>query len=200
MPGSGPNSEDMARQRHWKNYAQGGEAVFVTTTVLDFVHAFQASEARDEMVRVILERCRSTRTGLTAFVVMPHHIHILIKLPAKLPVTEFAKRLKMAAAHRIRPLLPPSTEKLFDAQRGLNRRTFWQRSFRSAAVRDERMFWDIAEYIHENPVKAGYVASSADYRWSSARFLERGLWSEDLGLDLEAVLGDFARREASLNT
>jgi hypothetical protein len=34
----------MPKQRHWVNRGEGGECVFITTTVLDFVHAFQRDE------------------------------------------------------------------------------------------------------------------------------------------------------------
>lgn len=189
----------MARYRHWKNLSQGGQAVFITTTALDFVQVFAEPSARDEMVRIVLAHCQNTRTGLTAFVVMPHHIHLLATLPEHLPVMNFVKVLKMLAAHRIRPMLPPDVEAQFDQQRGLNRRTFWQRSFRSQIVEGDRMFWDVAGYIHLNPVRAGFVERPEMYRWSSARFVLRGYWSEEMGLDLGRVLNELDHGN-SLNT
>ncbi|MBC8064415.1 MAG: hypothetical protein H7Y17_06275 [Chlorobia bacterium] len=36
----------MARQRHWVNRGAGGDCVFLTTTVLDFVHAFEKDQVR----------------------------------------------------------------------------------------------------------------------------------------------------------
>ncbi|MBI1756429.1 MAG: hypothetical protein HYR64_04895 [Fimbriimonas ginsengisoli] len=38
------------------------------------------------------------------------------------------------------------------------------------------------DYIHGNSVRAGLVARPEDYRWSSARLYEQGLYDEDRGL------------------
>ena len=44
-------------------------------------------------------------------------------------------------------------------------------------------------YVHWNPVRAGYVKVPADYRLSSAKMWEDGLWSEDSGLDYGSLEG-----------
>jgi|GEM_PF-3892412 len=44
------------------------------------------------------------------------------------------------------------------------------------------------EYMHLNRVKAGYVEKPEDYRWSSARFLMAGQWSEGAGLPYNEVM------------
>lgn len=76
----------------------------------------------------------------------------------------------------------------FDQQRGLNRRQFWKYSYRSIEIAGDKMFWQKMEYVHLNPVRAGYVERAEDYRWSSARFLASGDWSEETGLDCDKVL------------
>jgi hypothetical protein len=44
------------------------------------------------------------------------------------------------------------------------------------------------EYVHLNPVRAGYVESPEDYRWSSARFLLAGSGSPNAGLPYSNVM------------
>lgn len=44
---------DEQRQRHWKNRGRRGDSVFITTTCLDFVHAFDRADIKDEMCRFI---------------------------------------------------------------------------------------------------------------------------------------------------
>jgi putative transposase len=41
-------------------------------------------------------------------------------------------------------------------------------------IRDEKDFFEHADYIHSNPVKAGLVTAATDYPWSSAAFWETG--------------------------
>ena len=175
----------MARQRHWVNRAKAGDSVFLTTTVLDFVHAFAREEPRTAMMDAILLECRRRRVVLHAFVVMPHHIHLVARMPEDLTSTQFMQRLKLSAARAVRPVLSDSEIGQFSDQTGLNRNTFWQRSFRGKVIGSPRMFENCIRYVHWNPVHAGYVSLPAEYGWSSAKMWERGLWDPDTGLRLE---------------
>ncbi|NUL83338.1 MAG: hypothetical protein HUU60_11540 [Armatimonadetes bacterium] len=56
------------------------------------------------------------------------------------------------------------------------------RSFRAFEVQGETVFWEKARYIHNNSVEAGLVERAADYRWSSARLYDEGLWDPVAGL------------------
>jgi hypothetical protein len=47
-------------------------------------------------------------------------------------------------------------------------------------------------YVHLNPIRAGYCELETDYAWSSKRFWEMGLWTEEAGLDVEQVRNHFA--------
>ena len=71
-------------------------------------------------------------------------------------------------------LLSPGELAQFDQQRGLNGNTFWQRSFRGLLIETEEMFWHKANYIHQNPVEAGYVEQPEQYPWSSASLYLKG--------------------------
>jgi putative transposase len=91
---------------------------------------------------------------LMAWAVMPNHVHILV-LP-KAPLPQITHWIKGRTAREANLLLGRTGEK------------FWQdESYdhwaRNAAGRDR-----IANYIEENPVSAGLVASPEDWRWSSA--------------------------------
>ena len=50
----------------------------------------------------------------------------------------------------------------------------WQGRFISRVIQDERQLSATLRYIHENPVKAGIVRQTEDYRWSSAKLLTDG--------------------------
>jgi len=45
----------------------------------------------------------------------------------------------------------------------------WQNRFFSTIVDRDAYLWAVASYIERNPVRAGIVATSEDYRWSSSR-------------------------------
>lgn len=172
----------MARQRHWVNRGGPGDCIFATTTVLDFVHAFAREEPRGAMRDSILRECRRMGAVLHAYVVMPHHIHMVVRMPKDRGPASFFQQLKLRASARVLPLLTPEEVAQFSDQAGLNGNRFWQRSYRGKPVGSPEMFWRTISYVHWNPVKAGYVELPGEYGWSSAKMWEDGLWDEDTGL------------------
>ena len=164
----------MARYRHYENSKEPGITLFVTTTVLDFVHAFHRPDVRDGMMVALAKQCQLGKAALYGFVVMPHHAHMVIRLQEKTTGPEFMRVFKKKTGEAVVKLLTEAELRQFDQQRGLNRNTFWKYSFKSLHLANEPMFWQKMNYIHQNPVKAGYVEQAEDYRWSSARLVLGG--------------------------
>ncbi|MEP7230320.1 MAG: transposase [Ginsengibacter sp.] len=46
---------------------------------------------------------------------------------------------------------------------------FWQQHNKPLAIKDQQMFDKTLEYIHQNPVQAGFVNRPEDWKYSSAR-------------------------------
>ena len=90
---------------------------------------------------------------LSAYAVMPNHVHLLVKPLVTLP--KLTKSLKGITAKRANVML------------GLTGATFWQEESYDHLVRNDTEFYRIRNYIEENPVRAGLVKASADFRWSS---------------------------------
>ncbi|MFY9234776.1 MAG: transposase [Fimbriimonadaceae bacterium] len=174
----------MARYRHWENRGVPADTVFITSTVLDWVRAFDRPDIKDAVARHILAHCRRTKSNLSAFVVMSHHVHLLLRLSKDVDVSQFMASFKRRTTDIVRPMLTISKEREFDLQRGLNGNTFWKRSFRSVVVTNPKAFWVKVRYIHANPVLAGLAQRAEDYRWSSAWMFEGCLWNDETGLDL----------------
>lgn len=178
----------MSAYKHYRNNPEAGATLFVTTTVLDFVHAFRRTEMRDAMGYHLARECKLAGVTLYGFVVMPHHIHMVLRLTPTLTGPDFMRAFKANTAGAMRRLLTEPDHREFDQQRGLGRRQFWKPSYRSILIEGGSMFWQKMEYLHLNPVKAGYVENPENYRWSSARFLMSGLWSEERGLPYAEVM------------
>jgi REP element-mobilizing transposase RayT len=140
----------------------------VTTTCLDFCHAFARSEMRTRMARSLLDDCVHYGVPLHAYVVMSHHVHFVATLPPDRDVAWVVQRIKSNAAKALLPRLTPAELAGFDQQRGLDGRTFWMRSFRGLPLLTEAMFHQKVWYTHQNPVRAGYVPDAEAYPWSSA--------------------------------
>jgi putative transposase len=93
---------------------------------------------------------------LLAFVVMPNHVHLLLK--ANVPLQKITQSLKGFTA--------------FQAHKVLGRRgePFWQDESFDHWVRNPVELNKILHYIENNPVTAGLVPHPQDWPWSSAVF------------------------------
>lgn len=183
----------MGAYKHWVNCKEPGVTLFITTTVLDFVHAFHRPEIRDEMVLQIARECRLARAALYGYVVMPHHIHLVARMHEKMNGPDFMRVFKRRTGDGIRKLLSETELRQFDQQIGLNGNTFWKYSFRSVVIENEDMFWQKMEYTHYNPVVAGYSESPELYPWSSAQLVVAGHLSMDAGLPYDDVVQSVGR-------
>lgn len=106
-----------------------------------------------------LNRAKS-RSGCSVlgYCLMSNHAHLLIRTRVE-PIGATMKRLGVSYAY------------WFNHKYGRVGYVF-QGRFRSEPVEDDAYFVTVLRYIWQNPVKAGLVGSSADYRWSSC-FPER---------------------------
>jgi putative transposase len=106
-----------------------------------------------ELFVEILEHYRGSAYQLHAFVVMPDHFHVLITPAGALE--KAVQFIKGGFSHRAKVELGSSME-------------VWQKGFSDHRIRDLSDFENHVKYIHENPVRAGLCATSADYPYSSA--------------------------------
>ncbi|MCH8275329.1 MAG: transposase [Armatimonadetes bacterium] len=179
----------MAEWFHrYKNFGQSGDVVFITTTILDFVPVFSRPHLADLMTGGLLDDHRHYAATLYAFVVMPHHIHFLVRLPERRDASWFLNRVKSNAAKRLLPHTDAELRRSLAVQQGLNQRMFWRPSFRSFPVKTLEQFVQKVEYIHANPVRAGLCEGPAAYRWSSAWMYEAGIGSWENGLPTDDAI------------
>jgi REP element-mobilizing transposase RayT len=113
-------------------------------------------EARD----LVLNHClreRKVRVDLFAAVVMPNHVHILLKVLRDengwpLPLAKIMQSLKSTTAHRINKLLHKSGP-------------LWEEESFDHVLRSDESLKQKCEYIRQNPVRAGLAQKPEDYRW-----------------------------------
>ena len=133
------------------------------------------------------------RYDLVAYVVMPNHVHVLIKTHEGFPLSDVVHSWKSFTAHEINKHLKgleicgrdargPGDKHLKgleicgrDARgpgdkrlRGGGDTKVWQEDYFDRFIRDERHFAQAIAYIHENPVKAGLCRHASEWPWSSA--------------------------------
>ncbi len=112
-----------------------------------------------EMVQRALLAFDSRRYRLLAWVVMPNHVHVLFQPMNGWAVAKTVASWKKFTARVICGSL---------RNHGKHPAPVWHREYWDRYIRDRRHFDRAIGYIHENPVKAGLVASAETWLWSSA--------------------------------
>jgi REP element-mobilizing transposase RayT len=110
-----------------------------------------------KMVQDSLLHFNGERYCLSAWVVMPNHVHLLLTPKSLWPLSQIMKLFKSYTSH--------------EANRILDRRgQFWMEDYFDRYVRDARHFANAISYIENNPVKAGLCQIASDWIFSSAWF------------------------------
>src|SRR5258708_50216 len=97
------------------------------------------------------------RYVLSAWVVMPNHVHTLLTPHASWSLSEIMKSMKSFTSHEANKILGRSGK-------------FWMEDYFDRYIRDEKHFASAITYIENNPVKAGLCRRPEDWAFSSACF------------------------------
>lgn len=154
-------------------------------------------QGNDLLVRhidLLREAFRITRQThpfvLEAAVILPDHLHCLWRLPPG--DDEFPMRWRLIKAHFSRMI--PHGERISDSRMRKGERGIWQRRYWEHAIRDEWDWQQHLDYIHNNPVKHGYVKRAIDWPHSSfQRYVAQGVYPANWAASPEAA--DFAPGE-----
>ncbi len=139
-----------------------------------------------DMIQEALLVGYSTLYKLWSYVVMPNHVHVLLRpnvaqtsvcdvdirssqtevCATYVPLKEITKRIKGYTAREANRIMKRTGQ------------TFWQAESFDHWARDDAEFYRIIDYIENNPVKVGLTARPEDWQWSSASERLRRGWHE----------------------
>ncbi|OOE40625.1 transposase [Salinivibrio kushneri] len=146
---------------------------FVTLTVLHWIPVF----TRPDTVNILLDALRFlSRDGLKvyAWVVLENHCHLVLQ--SKALDHDIARLKSWTARNLIQYLAERNVKQILDqlafykkAHKGDRAYQFWQEGVHPELIQNDAMMWQKIDYIHQNPVKRGYVDEAAHWRYSSAR-------------------------------
>ena len=114
---------------------------------------------RDERVANLVQNSllfhHDKKYRLSAWVIMPNHIHFLATPLENIELSQIAHSIKSFTAHEANKLLARSGQ-------------FWQHEPFDRYIRNRKHFVSVVRYIENNPVKAGLCSLPEDWRFSSA--------------------------------
>ncbi len=123
--------------------------IYFITTRLKEEGRFLTEREAEMVVNTLLDSLTRKEIALYAYVIMPNHMHILIK-PI---ICGFSKAMQLIKGR---------------SSRQVNRGNFWQKGFFDFGILSEKKFREKFNYIHFNPVKWCLVEKAEDYKYSSA--------------------------------
>ncbi|MHC4598671.1 MAG: REP-associated tyrosine transposase [Planctomycetota bacterium] len=125
--------------------------------------------AESEIAEIIIERFLFAKKHkwlkITAFVIMPDHYHLLLRLGKAISLSDIFSRMSSFATREIHSVSGKSGD-------------IWQKSFYDHLVRKTERLPKIVSYIHLNPVRAGLVKNPEEWPYSTAnaRFKDEMEW------------------------
>jgi len=146
---------------------------FITLTVLHWIPVF----TRPDTVNILLDSLRFlSKDGLQvyAWVVLENHCHFVVQSEAL--DHDIARFKSWTAKSLIKYLADRNVRQILDqlafykkAHKDDRAYQFWQEGVHPELIQGEDMMRQKIEYIHQNPVKRGYVDEAVHWRYSSAR-------------------------------
>ena len=146
---------------------------FITGTIVEWLPVFATSACADLLVASFLH-CREHRgLQIYAWVILDTHFHAIVSGP------DLADTITALKRHTARVLLEQLRAEGRDwllnqlgyykaAHKVASRHQVWQEGVHPQSISSDAMMEQKLAYIHENPVKRGWVTHPEHWRYSSA--------------------------------
>ena len=161
----------------WKNIDIGPCYYYITGTITEWLPLLSRQDIRQMVCADIQTAINVCGGSITAFVVMPDHVHLLVFLPGPNILHEFNKLWRGRSGRHI----PAALEQQNDweilsilakhANGGCNY-AVWKEQVRAIAIWSEAKLHEKINYIHENPIRRKLAVHPGDWEFSSWRYYE----------------------------
>ena len=143
-----PSQQRILLQRRIEKYLDQGYGM-----------ALLKDERAATVVQNSLLELDGTRYHLSAWVVMPNHVHLLLTRFAAYELKDILHSLKSFTSHEVNRILQRNGQ-------------FWIEDYFDRYIRNQEHFRRTVRYIENNPVKARLCKKPSDWPFSSAWFRE----------------------------
>ena len=147
---------------------------FITSSILYWIPIFR----RDDYFRILTDSLTycSQNKGLQihAYVIMPDHFHAICSCPSG-RFSDVLRDMKKHTSKQLgaklledgRQLWLKPMQKAADIPGGVK---VWEDEFHPEQIYSETFFMQKLDYVHQNPIKAGFVTDPCHWKYSSAGF------------------------------
>jgi putative transposase len=165
----------------------GQYAHFVTFTVVNWIDVF----TRDEYRNIIIDSLNycSKHKGLMvhAYCIMTNHVHLIISAEKDNNLAFIVRDFKKFTSYKLLDAIKHNPfeskkewmlwmfERIGSKNTSNERYQFWQNGYHPIELNNVFLIEQRLNYLHENPVRAGFVLSAEEYKYSSARNYAGGI-------------------------
>lgn len=157
---------------------------FVTFTVVYWLDVFTRIEYRNIFLESVRHCQNEKGLNVGAWCIMTNHVHMIIGSEGKFNLEDIIRDMKSYTSRHIRkymennPLESRKDWMIWMMQRAGKKKSnnkdfqFWQQHNHPIELTYNELIEQRLDYIHNNPVKAGFVETPSDWLYSSARDYE----------------------------
>ena len=159
--------------------ANTNDTYFVTMTVVNWIDIFTRPVYKDLIIDN-LEFCRKEKgLEIYSYVIMTNHIHMIARAKKK-PLSSVLRDFKTFTSKELYMAIQSNAKesrskwiigllkKAGDENRLNVHHQFWRNYNQPILISNNNVFLVKQNYIHQNPVRAGFVVNDCDYLYSSA--------------------------------
>lgn len=148
-------------------------------TIVGWVDVFSRKEQRDALIESISYCINHKGLNIYAYCVMTNHIHLIANCDEPYQLKDTIRDLKKYTSKKIISIIKHSNESRKEWMLEIFREAgesspknqeckVWQSGNHAIELYSEKFTWVKVNYIHQNPVKAGFVRNAEDWQYSSA--------------------------------
>jgi REP element-mobilizing transposase RayT len=150
---------------------------FTTHTIVEWMPVFRERKYFEIIVQS-LRHCQEEK-GLTVFgyVIMLTHFHLVAKADGGTKFHEVMRDMKKFTSKEISRQLVADGQKLFlyvfmkatEGEKGRRKYKVWQEEYHPQIIYSDSVCYQKLEYMHNNPLRKGFVERPEDWVYGSAR-------------------------------
>ena len=162
-----------------KSFIEIGEIYFWTATINNWQRLLQSDVYKDVIISSLEYLSSTNKIDVFGFVIMPNHIHLIWRIK-ELNGKETAQGSFLKyTAHEFKKMLQKEVGKklaLYAIDAHNKKHEFWQRDTLAVHLYTKEVAFQKLDYLHNNSTAVHWqlVKDPCDYKYSTARYYERG--------------------------
>lgn len=168
---------------------------FVTFSCYKRRNHLQHDQAKRIVIGNLGSRLAAHEGCCLGFVIMNDHVHALVWFPKSHQISSFMNKWKELTSKRLKTFLSQHFPNYWSRIESSD--PVWQPRYYDFNIWSRTKVEEKLDYMHLNPVRAGYVERAADWRWGSAPWylLKKSVgipiaWPPGLETDDDCTVGE----------